>query len=130
MSSWGNLLQQYGVQRAALWYAKHIYGWFKITSNNNNNNLLNTSQDSGSSFLFPMSLNEPQQQDNDKDEAVALTLLENASGATNDDPLWGPPDDPVANIEASVLWKGNETNNGKNNNNNINNSQLLEPLLT
>ena len=34
-----------------------------------------------------------------------LDLMSNAAGASDDDPLWGPVDDPIDSLWASVKWK-------------------------
>mgnify|MGYP005847302801 CR=1 FL=1 len=44
-----------------------------------------------------------------KDECrqLALALLEQAAGASPSEPIWGPYDDPVASVHATVTWNGN-----------------------
>lgn len=42
----------------------------------------------------------------------ALSLLESSAEASSSDPIWGPPDDPVSSIHATVAWNARADEDG------------------
>jgi Rab3 GTPase-activating protein catalytic subunit len=64
----------------------------------------------------------------------ALQLMEQAAGATIANPMWGPAEDPIADIYATILWSNNNnknnhtvTTNRRQDNANANNVVLPQP---
>lgn len=45
-------------------------------------------------------------------QAYALSLLEQALGATSAEPMWGSPDDPVSCVHAALTWNGKHKSDG------------------
>jgi len=50
----------------------------------------------------------------DQCRSLAVALLDQAAGATATEPRWGPVDDPVAAIHATVTWNGSPSHNTTN----------------
>jgi hypothetical protein len=128
LSSWGSLLLRHCPDAAvAVWGARHVFVWSKAdrkVNNNssrfnfNSNNALEqhewrTKSDSQHSFDGNVMTRYRRQC-----RLFALGLIEEASGASTQDPLWGPPEDPVASIHATLTWSGSPDESG-----------IVQPLL-
>ena len=111
LAVWGNVLLEHCPDNTVvLEGAKHVFGWFKPrkTTQRYSQEYIQRSQEWRQSFPV---------QDLSNDftsyrkvcQAYALDLLDEAW--RNDEPLWGPSDDPVASVYATTTWK-DETSNG------------------
>jgi len=144
LSSWGDLLFQLaGVDRAALLKARHVYCWTKPVPEPKRIFGLNTSMETadGEATEWRMdacyrdTASPTMTAGSEEQEAAsvlmnnyrrqchtyALLLLEKALGATERDPIWGPPDDPVASLESTATWSGLPS---------IDDDNSADPLLT
>ncbi|CAB9500342.1 Rab3 GTPase-activating protein catalytic subunit [Seminavis robusta] len=79
----------------------------------------------------------------DQCRTMAISIMDQAAAASAAEPRWGPVDDPVASVHATVTWNGSPqpqgsmdtSSNSRNNNNNQNNSNQpqhapRQPLLS
>jgi hypothetical protein len=121
LSTWGDLLmREANVESVALWSARHEYMWNKPTtddSNNNNNSFENSWRHGGGLQADDDGDGDVVMQQKDSTvnnfsayrrscEQQALTLIEQALGATKDNPLWGPSNDPIASLHVKATWNG------------------------
>lgn len=117
LSTLGLWMQQ---DRVALWGARSQYVWQK----HYDASFPDTSwrEMSGGSEIVDLSLDADaiqKQLYQQECRRMALVVLENAWGSNLHDPLWGPPDDPVASLQATVTWNGLP-----------NDQNSVDPLLT
>lgn len=120
LSSWGSLLLRHCPDTSvALWGARHVFVWSRPERKQRSVFSVSTEVDPhewrktlvppiSAIDLTPESQVESYRQDCQR---FALSLLERASGAWIEDPLWGPPEDPVASIHATVTWSGHADEN-------------------
>jgi hypothetical protein len=63
----------------------------------------------------------------DQCRALATNLVEQAAGASASEPYWGPIDDPVASIHATVTWNGSPAPASSNANTSTNSNNTVPP---
>jgi hypothetical protein len=124
LSAWGSLLLGHCDcdTSVSVWGARHVFVWSKPDRKNKNKsfhfNNLNYDFDPNEWRMKSNGLH-PSGSENDMTRyrlecgQFALRLLEEAIGATAKDPLWGPPEDPVSSIHATLTWSGNADEHGK-----------------
>ncbi len=105
-------------QLVILCAARHVYSWLKprkkarsmLFANGTNDDVLREWRSLNTAPRRQKSTNpfdEDESVETYRDECrkYALSLLERACcGASADDPLWGPPDDPIASVYAIATW--------------------------
>jgi hypothetical protein len=115
LSAWGSVLLGHCScdTSVSVWGARHVFVWSKPDRNNNK---LNRNFDPNEWRITPkMRLSDDNFMMRYRLECrqFALSLLEQAAGASAKEPLWGPPEDPVASVHATLIWSGNSDENGK-----------------
>lgn len=124
LSTWTSILRQHGIQRAALHGARNFYAWFKVPVGKGlGSKLLQsigldaapdewrrhaTVQTSAHHLDTPAEGSSHWDMKRYRREchAYAMFLLERASGSSSTNPMWGPSDDPVLSLRATVTWEG------------------------
>lgn len=127
LTQWAQVLLDQGVERAALWGARAVYAWFKPRKQARTSILFDDSIDeedgnwrSIDDTVIDLSTDQGIVAEYDANcRSVATNLLAKALGATPNEPLWGPPDDPVASLHATITWNGLRNDQGQ-----------VDPLLT
>jgi hypothetical protein len=116
LSAWGSMLLGHCScdTSVSVWGARHVFVWSKPDVSKKNNRNFDPNEwrikpdmrhsSSVDNFMMRYRLECRQ---------FALSLLEEATGASAKDPLWGPPEDPVASVHVTLTWSGNPDENGK-----------------
>jgi len=107
-TTWANLLKGHcqlkniqGVETVNLWAARHVYSWIKTDVRREDRWRSLTRQPSSISMR---SSHDDAKAYRRECRNVALWLIEGANRANEDNPLWGPKDDPVAFLHTLVTW--------------------------
>ena len=118
LTAWGNVLLRHCADASvALWGARHVYSWNRPTSTTRYTGLFMEEDDDWNDKVWRKKIfneNDDPVDDDDNLEAgeayrracqrYALQLMEEAADASEKDPLWGPVQDPLASIHATVTW--------------------------
>eukprot|EP00977_Amphora_coffeiformis_P017636 scaffold5833_cov165-Amphora_coffeaeformis.AAC.10 len=127
LTVWGNVLLRHCVDNfVALWGARHVYSWTRPTSSTQYSGFF-MEDDTWDDKIWRKRQTEINEETDDAAKAYrkacqryALQIMEEAADSSDNDPLWGPVQDPLASIHATVTW--NATRPEKDND--------LQPLLT
>ena len=118
LTVWGQLLLQHSATRSVLLCgAKHTYTWRKQNKLNLSSRLFGTKRVEEWRHNSVITLEEITADDmaNYQLECChyAVSLLELASSVSSDEPLWGPPDDPIKAVHVTATWNGKKGDPGK-----------------
>ena len=134
LPSWGDLLLRYcGEKNVHLWEARHVFCWIKPRKKRSTGLFPDDDDDRKEGFFAsafsggqkrtsfwrspPSSLEDQKGRGTIKNfiliyrkhcQQHILGKVSDASGASRDDPLWGPTGDPIDSIWASLSWSGSE----------------------
>jgi Rab3 GTPase-activating protein catalytic subunit len=124
LTVWGNvLLRHVPDESVALWGARHVYRWTRPTATPS----FFAKEDHGWDDKLWRQRSTADVSDDNEDtmevyrrdcRRIALQRMEKAAGVTDKEPLWGPVEDPLASIHATITWNASVVENE------------LQPLLT
>lgn len=99
-----------------LWAARHVYSWYKDDELPTRRSFLSAlggkkrvcrqwrSDERRHRFRQPTNSKEEAEWYRQECRNIALSLLEEAAGSSEENPLWGPCEDPISSFHAIVTW--------------------------
>ena len=111
LTVWGEvLLRHCSDDSVALWGARHVYSWTRPTPTTRYTGLF-TEDDGWNDKIWRKRVSTRETVDPNTAagyrtlcQKYALKLMEEAANVSEDEPLWGPIQDPLASIHATVTW--------------------------
>ena len=112
-SKWGNVLLSHcrhttHEDSVHLWAARHVYSWFKPTESRGfiQSFLKTAGSDWRGDERHGLRNSAPEDVETYRQECrnVAIWLLEQAARTSTTNPMWGPTENPVASLHASLTW--------------------------
>ena len=111
LTVWGDVLLRHCAENSvALWGARHVYSWTRPTSSTQYT-VFFMNDDTWDDKIWRKRQTKGNEEAKDTAKAYrracqcyALQIMEEASDSSDSDPLWGPVQDPVASIHATVTW--------------------------
>lgn len=109
-TTFGKILQAHSNRpedHVCVWAARHVFSWDKKTNNNSQR------RSSGSQWRRKVRIRRDEHRSYEVQEAeayhlecrqVGLGLIQIAARSSDENPLWGPVDDPVLSLHACATW--------------------------